>query len=146
MLITCYKAHQLRELAVSPILSCGRRNCMHNSAIFQLNDDWHPLQCWFGVPSNDQSRAAVEWRDALRAVWGWACSNGHTYVIQSAECTHVALHVPCKCPGALTLYQPMMSWSPHKPIGIDMGNLILGVILLYMVSASFSCFLWSVKG
>ncbi len=26
------------------------------------------------------------------------------------------------------------------------GGLILGVILQYMVSASFSCFLWSVKG
>ncbi len=27
-----------------------------------------------------------------------------------------------------------------------MGDLILGAILQYMVSASFSCFLWSVKG
>ncbi len=26
-----------------------------------------------------------------------------------------------------------------------MGDLILGAILQYMVSASFSCFLWSVK-
>ncbi len=31
-------------------------------------------------------------------------------------------------------------------MGIYMGDLILGVILQYMVSASFSCFLWLVKG
>ncbi len=31
-------------------------------------------------------------------------------------------------------------------IGIYIGELILGVILQYMVSASFSCFLWSVTG
>ncbi len=35
-------------------------------------------------------------------------------------------------------------------MGIYMGDLILGAILqymyMYMVSASFSCFLWSVKG
>ncbi len=31
-------------------------------------------------------------------------------------------------------------------IRIYMGDLILGAILQYMVSASVSCFLWSVKG
>ncbi len=51
----------------------------------------------------------------------------------------------------LTLYQTMMhshvvSCTLHKLIGIDMGDLILGAILQYMVSVSFSCFLWSVKG
>ncbi len=34
----------------------------------------------------------------------------------------------------------------YKLMGIYMGGLILGAILQYMVSASFSCFLWSVKG
>ncbi len=38
------------------------------------------------------------------------------------------------------------SWTLHKPIGIYMGDLVLGVILQYMVSASFSSFLWLVKG
>ncbi len=33
-----------------------------------------------------------------------------------------------------------------NPIGIYVGDLILGVILQYMVSTSFSCFLWLVKG
>ncbi len=42
----------------------------------------------------------------------------------------------------LTLYQPMT----HKLIGISMGDLVLSVILQHVVSASFSCFLWSVKG
>ncbi len=37
-------------------------------------------------------------------------------------------------------------WTLHKLMGIYMGGLILGVILQYMISASFSCFLWSVKG
>ncbi len=49
----------------------------------------------------------------------------------------------------LTLYQPMMhvtSWILHNPIEICMKDLILGGILQYTVSASFSCFLWLVKG
>ncbi len=50
---------------------------------------------------------------------------------------------------SLSLYQPMthicVMVSPQA-IRICMGDLILGVILQYMVSASFSCFLWLVKG
>ncbi len=53
----------------------------------------------------------------------------------------------------LTLYQPMTlrcamrhGLSLHKAIGIYMGFLILGAILQYMVSASFSYFLIVGKG
>ncbi len=35
--------------------------------------------------------------------------------------------------------------SPHKVMGIYTEVLILGVIHQYMVSASFSCFLWALK-
>ncbi len=38
------------------------------------------------------------------------------------------------------------SWILHKPIGIYMGDLILGVVLQCLVSASFSCLSWLVKG
>ncbi len=37
-------------------------------------------------------------------------------------------------------------WTLHKLMGIYMGVLILDAILQYAVSASFSCFLWLVKG
>ncbi len=39
----------------------------------------------------------------------------------------------------------VVSWTFHKPIGIYMGDLMLGVMLQYVVSASFSCFLRLVK-
>ncbi len=49
----------------------------------------------------------------------------------------------------ITLYQSVMHMSRHGlSIGQQefiRGDLILGVILQYMVSASFSCFLWLVK-
>ncbi len=55
--------------------------------------------------------------------------------------------IQCECTYGctLTLYQPithqcvMFSGSLHEAMGIE---LILGVILQYMVSASFRCFLW----
>ncbi len=49
----------------------------------------------------------------------------------------------------LTLYQPVSAravMSSYKPIKTYMDVLILGIILEYTVSASVSCFLWSVKG
>ncbi len=35
----------------------------------------------------------------------------------------------------------VVTWTPHKPIGIYMGNLILSIVLQDLVSACFSCFL-----
>ncbi len=52
----------------------------------------------------------------------------------------------------LTLYQPMMHRcvitivNSPQAYGNLYGVLILGVILQYMACASFSCFLWLVKG
>ncbi len=44
----------------------------------------------------------------------------------------------------LALYKPIdthvVSWTLRKPIGICMGDLILGIILYYIVSAN--CFLY----
>ncbi len=37
------------------------------------------------------------------------------------------------------------SWTLHKPIGLYMGDLIVGIILQYMFSASYSCFLWLIN-